>query len=86
MQAADKNRDADINHLFFLNFYLTCRHATGGSISGVLDRLSDAELNVTQSVNNTGNVRYFPRVQEIHSLTFPLIGFHVPVMDPYIDV
>ena len=34
-----------------------CRHATGGSIPGVLDRLSDEELNVTQSVNNTGNVR-----------------------------
>ncbi|KAI5118081.1 hypothetical protein M0805_009161 [Coniferiporia weirii] len=30
--------------------------ATGGSIPGVLDRLSDAELNVTQSVNNTGNM------------------------------
>ena len=32
------------------------RHATGGSISGILPRLSDAELNVTQSQNNTGNV------------------------------
>ncbi|KAJ3917985.1 glycoside hydrolase family 37 protein [Lentinula edodes] len=31
-------------------------HATGGSISGLLPRLSDAELNVTQSVNNTGNM------------------------------
>ncbi|EJC98505.1 trehalase [Fomitiporia mediterranea MF3/22] len=31
-------------------------HATGGSIPGVLPRLSDAELNVTQSVNNTGNM------------------------------
>lgn len=31
--------------------------ATGGSIPGVLPRLSDQELNVTQSVNNTGNVR-----------------------------
>lgn len=31
-------------------------HATGGTIPGVLPRLSDAELNVTQSVNNTGNM------------------------------
>jgi alpha,alpha-trehalase len=31
-------------------------HATGGSIPGILPRLSDQELNVTQSVNNTGNV------------------------------
>ena len=35
-------------------------HATGGSIPGVLPRLSDQELNVTQSVNNTGNVSRFP--------------------------
>ncbi|KAF7365668.1 Trehalase [Mycena venus] len=32
-------------------------HATGGEIPGLLPRLSDAELNVTQSANNTGNVR-----------------------------
>ena len=32
------------------------RHATGGSIPGLLPRLSDQELNVTQSINNTGNV------------------------------
>ena len=32
-------------------------HATGGEIPGLLPRLSDQELNVTQSVNNTGNVR-----------------------------
>ncbi|KAJ3998822.1 glycoside hydrolase family 37 protein [Lentinula boryana] len=31
-------------------------HATGGSISGLLPRLSNTELNVTQSVNNTGNM------------------------------
>ncbi|KAF8993496.1 glycoside hydrolase family 37 protein [Cyathus striatus] len=31
-------------------------HATGGSIPGILPRLSDAELQVTQSVNNTGNM------------------------------
>ncbi|KDQ62129.1 glycoside hydrolase family 37 protein [Jaapia argillacea MUCL 33604] len=31
-------------------------HATGGSLPGILPRLSDAELNVTQSVNNTGNM------------------------------
>ncbi|KAJ7505883.1 trehalase [Mycena galericulata] len=31
-------------------------HATGGSIPGVLPRLSDAELNVTLSTNNTGNM------------------------------
>ncbi|KAK7025562.1 hypothetical protein VNI00_015915 [Paramarasmius palmivorus] len=30
--------------------------ATGGSIDGVLPRLSDAELNVTQSVNQNGNI------------------------------
>jgi len=31
-------------------------HATGGSIPGILPRLSDAELNVTLSVTNTGNM------------------------------
>ncbi|GJE92605.1 glycoside hydrolase family 37 protein [Phanerochaete sordida] len=31
-------------------------HATGGSIPNILPRLSDQELNVTQSVNNTGNM------------------------------
>lgn len=31
-------------------------HATGGSIPGYLPRLSDQELNVTQSINNTGNM------------------------------
>ncbi|KAK2465281.1 hypothetical protein APHAL10511_002635 [Amanita phalloides] len=31
-------------------------YATGGSIPGVLPRLSDAALNVTLSVNNTGNM------------------------------
>jgi alpha,alpha-trehalase len=31
-------------------------HATGGEIPGVVPRLSEAELNVTNSVNNTGNV------------------------------
>jgi alpha,alpha-trehalase len=36
------------------------RHATGGSISGLLPRLSDQQLNVSQSINNTGNVRYSP--------------------------
>ncbi|KAL0960569.1 hypothetical protein HGRIS_005607 [Hohenbuehelia grisea] len=30
--------------------------ATGGSVPGLVPRLSDAELNVTQSVNNTGNM------------------------------
>lgn len=37
-------------------FYFFHRHATGGSIPGVLPRLSDQELNVTLSINNTGNV------------------------------
>lgn len=36
--------------------YLFARHATGGSIDGILPRLSDAELNVTLSIGNTGNV------------------------------
>ncbi|KAF9568772.1 trehalase [Agrocybe pediades] len=31
-------------------------HATGGSIPNMLPRLSDQELNVTQSVTNTGNM------------------------------
>ncbi|KAI0365322.1 glycoside hydrolase [Pilatotrama ljubarskyi] len=31
-------------------------HATGGEIPNLLPRLSDQELNVTQSVNNTGNM------------------------------
>ena len=42
--------DADCFGAYFL------RHATGGQIPGVLPRLSDAELNVTLSQNNTGNV------------------------------
>src|SRR5712671_5876291 len=33
------------------------RHATGGSVPDLLSRLSNAQLNVTQSINNTGNVR-----------------------------
>ncbi|KAJ6584320.1 Six-hairpin glycosidase-like protein [Mycena capillaripes] len=33
-----------------------CRHATGGEIPNLLPRLSDAELNVTQSTTNTGNM------------------------------
>ena len=36
--------------------YCLNRHATGGSIPGVLPRLPDAQLNVTQSINNHGNV------------------------------
>jgi len=32
------------------------RRATGGSIEGVLPKLPDAELNVTQSIGNVGNV------------------------------
>lgn len=39
---------------------ISARHATGGEIPNVLPRLSPDELNVTQSVNNTGNVRVFP--------------------------
>ncbi|KZT11812.1 glycoside hydrolase family 37 protein [Laetiporus sulphureus 93-53] len=31
-------------------------HATGGELPGILPRLSDSELNVTQSINNTGNM------------------------------
>ncbi|KAF8158436.1 trehalase [Crassisporium funariophilum] len=31
-------------------------HATGGSIPGILARLPDAQLNVTQSITNTGNM------------------------------
>ncbi|EIW74545.1 glycoside hydrolase family 37 protein [Coniophora puteana RWD-64-598 SS2] len=31
-------------------------HATGGSIPGLLDRLPDSQLNLTGSVNNTGNM------------------------------
>ncbi|EPQ54856.1 glycoside hydrolase [Gloeophyllum trabeum ATCC 11539] len=31
-------------------------YATGGSIPGILPRLSEQELNITQSVNNTGNM------------------------------
>jgi alpha,alpha-trehalase len=34
-------------------------YATGGSIEGILPRRSDDQLNVTQSVNNTGNVRSY---------------------------
>ena len=35
------------------------RQATGGSIPNILPRLSDSALNVTQSINNTGNVSGF---------------------------
>ncbi|KAH8114772.1 trehalase [Phellopilus nigrolimitatus] len=40
----------------YISSALCSWHATGGSIAGVLNRLSDAELNVTQSTNNTGNM------------------------------
>jgi len=33
------------------------RYATGGSIPGVLPRLSDQALSLSNSVGNTGNVR-----------------------------
>jgi hypothetical protein len=36
--------------------YVFKRRATGGSIANILPRLSDAELNVTQSIGNDGNV------------------------------
>jgi hypothetical protein len=39
---------------------MAARHATGGSIPGLLPRSSDTQLNVTQSINNTGNVRPLP--------------------------
>jgi alpha,alpha-trehalase len=35
---------------------ITCRVATGGSIPGMVARLPPDVLNITQSVNNTGNV------------------------------
>lgn len=35
----------------------SCRHATGGSIPGMLPQLPPAQLNLTGSINNTGNVR-----------------------------
>ncbi|KAI0276733.1 glycoside hydrolase family 37 protein [Russula aff. rugulosa BPL654] len=42
------------------NRYLTSAlcswYATGGSIPGLLPRLSDQQLNVSQSINNTGNM------------------------------
>ena len=46
------------NYLFSF-FFLYKRQATGGSIPDLLPRLSNAELNVTQSINNTGNVSSF---------------------------
>ncbi|KAJ7644707.1 glycoside hydrolase family 37 protein [Roridomyces roridus] len=51
---------ADTLGMQLANRYMTgvlCSwRATGGSIPGILPRLSDAELNVTQSVGNTGNM------------------------------
>lgn len=35
----------------------SARHATGGSIPGLLSQLPDSALNVTGSIGNTGNVR-----------------------------
>ncbi|KAG7088886.1 hypothetical protein E1B28_012833 [Marasmius oreades] len=40
----------------YITSVLCSWHATGGSIPGILPKLSDAELNVTQSVGNTGNM------------------------------
>ncbi|PCH40417.1 glycoside hydrolase family 37 protein [Wolfiporia cocos MD-104 SS10] len=49
------------------------RHVMGGLIVGVLPRLSDVELNMTQSVNNTSNisVKYHRcgLIQEQHEYT-----------------
>jgi alpha,alpha-trehalase len=39
-----------------LSFSMMDRHATGGSIPGLLPRLPDDQLNVTLSINNTGIV------------------------------
>lgn len=43
------------------------RYSTGGSLPGLLPRLSDAALNISGSINNTGNVRPF------FSLIFPRV-------------
>ena len=45
--------------LCFSFFLFINRHATGGSIPNLLPKLSNSELNVTQSINNTGNVSGF---------------------------
>lgn len=48
------------------------RYSTGGSIPNILPQLSEQELNVTQSVGNTGNVSEWvlslcpPQVMDIH--------------------
>ena len=52
-----------IGFLTFPGSLNRARHATGGSIPGLLPRLSDQQLNVSQSINNTGIVRRFPRVR-----------------------
>jgi alpha,alpha-trehalase len=36
--------------------------ATGGSIEGIVQRLPPEILNITQSINNTGNVRLLPGI------------------------
>ena len=51
-------------------------YATGGSIPDLLPRRSDEQLNMTGSLNNTGNVRF--------GLCFPYSSFfhtHLPICD-----
>ncbi|KAL1705785.1 glycoside hydrolase family 37 protein [Schizophyllum commune] len=40
----------------YISAALCSWHATGGSLEGLLPRLSDEELNITNSINNTGNM------------------------------
>lgn len=42
----------------YMSSALCSWHATGGEIDGLLPRLTDQELNLTNSVGNTGNVCY----------------------------
>jgi hypothetical protein len=61
-------------HPFIRVSRLLQRHATGGEIPGLLPKLSPAELNVTQSANNTGNVTIIPHVPVSRASSYFIIN------------
>jgi alpha,alpha-trehalase len=51
---------------------MLARYSTGGSIPNLLPQLTDQQLNVSQSIGNTGNVRDLP-LRLLHSVLTSVI-------------
>ena len=57
------------------------RHPTGGSIPDLLPKLSDQQLNVTQSISNTGNVRRSPHSAKLTNFALVTVVLFPDVRD-----